>query len=764
MTRKWNKALALGLALCMCVGTMNVEAWANTEIVEVPAKANGEAIDVEIVIEEKENEIEISGETTEDGISVEVEGKFETEENDAGETELVNGEASFKAESSDGTYTSEGGYEISTEEKAPEVTVEVSLEEGEKNSAESEGSVSVSGDEKESETDGEYDYTQTTVNPGSVSVETTEITLESVQPVDENGNPINSELDYVRNEIEATEENDMFKDHLSERDESADASDTPIADGYEFVYVGTDNTSNYFPAIVFEDPLSEEELQALIDAKIASLKSLNWDDARIDNFMKSNKLYEERSVTVTNADGSESTYYLHRIDAINSNLETEGWYEDGEWKAEQNSGSYSAVYSTIHQFILVDAEGNESTVYCADQSTTAEQGFSYNIENLEDATYYSEDEAEMIRSIALNGYWGTKEGIGSLDNMKEMMRASGEFTEAEINTLTDGMALTATQCAIWSCSNKMSGVEFINMQYVGNPSAGSYPGMMNKNLDDVQIAEVDLILKLYDYLISMEPTSASKEAPTTADTIINEQNFLKNMDITVLKKAEDHENNQDNDENNDAYVTNLTFALVVAPSTENGDDLVVSVVDGDGNTVAKGRIAGQVQDGETMLIADKNGNYTFSNITLVEGQQNFNISLTGIQNLDEGVYLYTSEVKDNESSQTFVGLASGQHAVGVSMNLEFNLSVDDEIVVTERQWRDEEYHETTTEYHNDDEDEEEYEDIPDEPVPLSDFEDIFDEEVPLANVPQTGANNSSWSMMAAAAILALAAALSKKNR
>ena len=50
-------------------------------------------------------------------------------------------------------------------------------------------------------------------------------------------------------------------------------------------------------------------------------------------------------------------------------------------------------------------------------------------------------------------------------------------------------------------------------------------------------------------------------------------------------------------------------------------------------------------------------------------------------------------------------------------------------------------------------------------VPLSDLVDILDEEIPLANVPQTGANNTSWSALAAVAGLMMAVvALGKKNK
>lgn len=80
-------------------------------------------------------------------------------------------------------------------------------------------------------------------------------------------------------------------------------------------------------------------------------------------------------------------------------------------------------WGAIQQFILVDAETGELiTTYCADRSTYAQDGFSYNIENVEDAEYYTEEQAAMIRTVAQNGYWGTETGVGSLDSVREMMR------------------------------------------------------------------------------------------------------------------------------------------------------------------------------------------------------------------------------------------------------------------------------------------------------------------------------------------------------
>lgn len=128
-------------------------------------------------------------------------------------------------------------------------------------------------------------------------------------------------------------------------------------------------------------------------------------------------------------------------------------------------------------------------------------------------TYYyvgwlTEEEAKQIRTIALNGYWGTvgsqtdADGntklddngnpvpkLGSLEAMKQMLLSSGEFTETELESLNDGVAMTATQMAIWSCSNKASGIQFVNSHY-GMNSNGNVPADKE---DEVKLKKTAII-------------------------------------------------------------------------------------------------------------------------------------------------------------------------------------------------------------------------------------------------------------------------------
>ena len=98
----------------------------------------------------------------------------------------------------------------------------------------------------------------------------------------------------------------------------------------------------------------------------------------------------------------------------------------------------------VHQFKLEDAAGREYYAYCADWSTGAVMSTKYELVNVLDASYIKDKTArEHLQAIAENGYWGTNEGIGSLEKVRELV---GEEYRSAIN---DGIALAVTQAALW---------------------------------------------------------------------------------------------------------------------------------------------------------------------------------------------------------------------------------------------------------------------------------------------------------------------------
>lgn len=541
------------------------------------------------------------------------------------------------------------GHTALAAEEPPQITTAIPLISGMSHStlgAPAGTILDITGDVKENAEDKTYDYTETRiVTPGSITIRTQGITTTDKILAE------STALNLFHSTVVPTSTNDLIYENAS-RPTYADDSDN-LRDGYQFIYVGTGNTSQFRPALVFTKPTMEGEQ------------------------------------TTVGPDGI--TYYLGRLDPIGNAHKVEGWYQNGAWISPVNTEKYGAIYATSQQFVMMDPiTGKVATVYCADLSTYAEQGYGYNIQNLEDADYYTPVQAAQIRTIAANGYWDD----GSLAAMKERLRtvtdANGNrtFPEEDLAKLTDGVALTATQMAIWSCSNPMSGALFVNSHYVGNPADLSTDksgyGALG-NVPSEKEAETILMFKLAEYLKTLPSTTTTQN---TADTIIHADNFLEDISITAKNKVADHPNNLDTDTTNDVYTVQLNFKPKVTPSTANGDNLIVRILDTAGNTMAEGRIAGLAISSNPSLTPDANGYYTFQDITMMEGEQTVLFSLEGTQKLAGGVYLYTSESRTDDTgavttSQTMVGLADGNHKVNVTMNLNFELGVNDQVTITE---------------------------------------------------------------------------------
>lgn len=752
----WRRSFSLVLALAFLLslpltafaqeatGTVNVETTAG----------NSEAVDVTITIESAPVEggtnvqttTVANGDVTESGMTVDYQGASDMT-TDAGGNTTGTATTSYTAENADSTYGAQGGSELELEKVAPEVTVDVPLTEScsETVTGEAVGTSTTTGDTDTS--DGTYGYTtEAIVQQGQVTVTTTELTTE-VLGEEETEYDYETDLDYVRTEATPDEDNDLFIETASRVDvEAAEQSPAEAAEGYGYVYLGSENSSEYFAAYLFTAPQYEGE------EPLYTIDGVDYYIGRADITAEKVRTFEETGK------------------GIHAGFVLDGLYIDGQKVSEEQ---YVMVWGAVQQFLLQNSQTGElTTTYCVDQRTFAHDGFSYNIENIEDADYYDDEAAAHIRTIAENGYWGTEEGTGSLEAMRKMMRNATDengnalFTEEEIALLNDGVAMTATQYAIWSYSNDGDNVKYLNVNYINSGDDLSEKVLSFSKMGDVPAEKqpaVDLIFKLSNYLINMDP--AVIEDPSTANTVITAENAVQELSVSVIEKAENHTNNLDADDTNDAYVTDLSFALVVTPSTANGDDMIVKIVS-NGQIIKEARIAGNAKEGETLetLVCDENGNYTISGITLIEGNQEFNITLEGIQNLEQGVYLYSSEIKEVDgeetSSQTMLGLADGAHTVNVAMTISFDLDVDDEIVATEHIWR------------------EEWTNPPAEEPPIQlfnivpEFDDteleaeieILDGQVPLADVPQTGDASVILAALSAFSAIGLAGLQLTKKR
>ena len=107
--------------------------------------------------------------------------------------------------------------------------------------------------------------------------------------------------------------------------------------------------------------------------------------------------------------------------------------------------------------------------------------------------------------------------------------------------------------------------------------------------------------------------------------------------------------------------------------------------DGD-EIVATGRVAGELAEGEVRLSYDGDRTYTFSGIEIEEGSLDLEFVLTGSQYLERGAFLFSSEA-GRLASQSMVGIAEGDFAVNVAMNIEFDFAAEDGTATVEHVWR-----------------------------------------------------------------------------
>ena len=85
------------------------------------------------------------------------------------------------------------------------------------------------------------------------------------------------------------------------------------------------------------------------------------------------------------------------------------------------------------------------------------------------------------------------------------------------------------------------------------------------------------------------------------------------------------------------------------------------------------------------------GSYRIEGLQLQEGELELTLELQGAQYLEQGVYIYSSEIRNDWGAQTFVGIAEGYEPVELEMSVTLDFSVDEGHVTTERlmrtQWK-----------------------------------------------------------------------------
>ena len=708
-----KRILAMTLVICMLVSALPLQALAaenelpftetdtmngeNVVITITPAgdvdiegtNASGSDVDLEgdVIVTEQPPVTDANGntvnttttdvylkgsETTSDGTKKDVVYDEHTTES---VTTNSNGNVVGTMWETDGTETKEWTEEDSGDE-AGQPKVDVNLVPGETTTGTA-STTETTGDVQKGEDDKQYHYTETTTTDRTVTANTSDIV------------------------VSESESNDFTMDglHVEKKPGAENLSWEAAVPMY----------TKYFDLVKFGD-------------ETRYVPRFNrTEDQMCDELMD---FYEKVETESTDADGNTVTVTTYKPKAASDKTLVNGGL-GGQFVLTDraDASSYTILFADKAKneactIGTVDIFGNLLVTYCMDEVTGTTGGVAYVMENLKDADYFEGTEEEQqaakdqVRAIALKGYWGTTEGMGSLTQIKADLKAfienhpdftftysdpssisggeakteSKEFNAGAdkeyllrlIEKLNEAGAVTVTQSAIW---------EF------GRGEAD--PEIVYKNGALESDPEFNYALAMFrEYLLN--PAIQEEDAPK--ETIIYDQDsFLveDSLKLSVGDKIEGSEFNADADDTNDKYNVDLSFKLVVAPGED--DDLIVCLVDNNNTIIRKARIAGEAAEGETSdeIVIAEDGSYTFTNVPLQENSDiGFNLKLEGIQHLEKGVYIYKSLKSDGTADyghkQTLIGVAQGSHEVDVTTAFTVNFSVDENNhVVSKTVWHDE---------------------------------------------------------------------------
>ena len=345
-----------------------------------------------------------------------------------------------------------------------------------------------------------------------------------------------------------------------------------------------------------------------------------------------------------------------------------------------DEGNTMKVTTGLFHLDRTDVEGESYAAYCCDFVNSAYGNALYRRMNLEDASYFTDEEAAHIRGIFEHGYWLNWDEDPEVYLAKEQVAAnqwlenkwlqenptigeeprsdspdagetagdgsaegSGEGTASEkpeITDLTVDQVMTATQLAIWNFANSEEG--WYTYEY--------FPSPIELNEHNTPQANNNIML-FRDYLVHQTAAYADPE-----DILFSDGQFISAS--AVLSAGGDVD-----------YSITLRFKL--AGPVEQADDLTVTATLGEHSAAQK----------LTAESADANGYYTMtlSGISREEAdtaQYKIALELTGSQEAN-GVYFYEAKDPDGEgsrdASQNLVGKAVGSTPVTARCEIPFAL-------------------------------------------------------------------------------------------
>lgn len=412
----------------------------------------------------------------------------------------------------------------------------------------------------------------------------------------------------------------------------------------------------------------------------------------------------------------------------------------------KDSNSENTSHYNVHQFIVYDAQGNPHFAYCADLSISPNK-VDYGITNVEDSGYFSSEQAALINAIAVNGYWGTDSGTGSLESFKEWL-VSIEYCKstADLDWLTDGMAMAITQSAIWyygsSRDLKVAGNPFEN--YIngktdkGNNNYVSYDKLPN-DIKGEKTEAAEHAQSIYNYLITESKLIKENSNNEPATDLIN-ANSISKVEVTVGQNIKELEEATvfNTEGQNDVYNTDVTFYLDVTNSRINNDLIVKVFVAGSDEPLYTYRLQEQgdkdnpsanSRESETYgkILPNGEGGYTLKDLRLENGVE-VTLEITGTQRVSRSAYLISAKGGYGHS-QTFISVEEGNRSFDLKLSLKLDIEKGQAAIKkevssangTETKWSWSSDSKTTYEYPDDDDDVPEGDD--DDDIPEGDDDD-----------------------------------------
>jgi hypothetical protein len=345
-------------------------------------------------------------------------------------------------------------------------------------------------------------------------------------------------------------------------------------------------------------------------------------------------------------------------------------------RIKTNSGTGIGNQATLRVFL--DEDGKDYFGYCTDLGVDADAGnfsrvlFSDADESDLTALYGSEENAKRVEMIVQNGFWARENGLGSLDAFKETLKAYGIGEDVNLDDLTYGAALSATQAAIWQYGHSRTAEttlkitegyeEYGPFLYV-NDGQDDYKNPIPERDNAEYQKQAKLANQIYQFLIGDEFYNAAQKADA-ADTGVSEEQLVTKDAITGSSLSVSAMNDDG------TYDADVKVSLNVKQMV---GDLFLKISDAVSNIKEKVyRIAGVKEYGEMSeeLKMDNDGNVNISGLKLRDGA-NLILNLFGTQNLGTSVYLLKSQSGINHA-QSFITIGQQVRDVDVSTALHFN--------------------------------------------------------------------------------------------